>query len=75
MICYDPSHTRAEPAAATAICVHCGAALCANHVNECPREILHVTGYAPASVMEPAGRSMCCDTCKVAGTQGSHIQV
>ena len=75
MICYDPSHTRADPTPAAAVCAHCGAALCLDHVTECTREIVHHTGYSPPSVMEPAGRSMCCDTCKVAGTQGSHVQV
>lgn len=72
MNCYDTSHSTTQAVAAVAICHHCGAALCVDHVHECAQEIIHHNMVGSASISEPAGRSLCCSTCQVAGTGPSH---
>lgn len=70
MNCYDTSHT--STATASAICSHCGAGLCTEHVHEHTEEIAHTSGMGSTSVEGPSGRRLFCATCLAAGTGKSH---
>jgi len=53
---------------AVGVCSQCGAALCREHVSVCVREIVHTNAVGSPTIHDPAGRTLCCATCRDAGT-------
>ncbi|WP_448060873.1 arsenical pump-driving ATPase [Cellulomonas hominis] len=51
-----------------AICAHCGAALCQEHVSTCVTQNRHTNSVGSAFITDPPGRLMCCATCRDSGS-------
>ncbi|WP_081978402.1 DUF2180 family protein [Cellulomonas carbonis] len=67
MNCFDCSQD-GTTTPAVGVCSHCGAALCTGHVTACSKEVRHENGLGSPTVADPAGRALCCTTCRDAGT-------
>ena len=67
MNCYECS-LKDTTSTAIGVCSQCGVALCREHVNVCVSEIVHTNAVGSPTIHDPAGRSLCCDTCRDAGT-------
>lgn len=76
MWCWDCLHTGAGAAAAVVgVCSVCGAALCHEHAQVCPSRDTQPAGSGGTVPTAPAGRRLCCATCRDAGRAGSQYSV
>lgn len=67
MNCYECS-MQDTTSTVIGVCSQCGAALCREHVTACVSGIVHTTAVGSPTIHDPAGRSLCCATCRDAGT-------
>ena len=64
MNCFE--HTKGgHEVAAVGICPHCGAAICAEHAQECQVETVRSNGVGSPSVEQH--RALCCTDCQRSG--------
>lgn len=66
MNCLECAHA-GTTGTAVAICAHCGAALCQEHVSTCVTENVHTNSVGREFVTDPPGRLLCCATCRASG--------
>lgn len=61
MNCYEHAFQN-ETVTAVAVCPHCGAALCADHIHKCLKEAYFTRMIGNPRHLSPA-REMCCSSC------------
>ena len=65
MNCFDCA-ALGQPAAAVAVCAHCGAAVCYDHAHVTARWLTRTLVINRVVAIEPPARTICCGVCQAA---------